>query len=426
MDNRISALRAFLDASHSVYHAAEYLAKTLEEAGYTRLAEKDAWKLVPGGKYYLTRGGTAVIAFRIPGDTPTGFMLSASHSDRPTFKIKENCELTGKYTRMATEKYGGMLMAPWLDRPLSVAGRVMVATENGVKAKLIDIDRDLLMIPNVAIHMNRQANEGYKWNPAVDTLPLIGGKDAAGKFARLLEAEAGGEILGHDLYLYIRQKSTVWGVEEEYISSAALDDLECAWGCTQGFLKAKDSTAIPVLCVFDSEEVGSSSVQGAASNLLVDILNRICDCLWQDLSQMLAQSFMVSADNAHAIHPNHPEYADPNNAPVVNGGVVLKFNASQRYCTDGVAAAVFRSVCGKAGVPVQTYCNRADIPGGSTLGNISLGHVSIPTADIGLPQLAMHSCYETAGVRDALWLEDAMEAFYGAALENTGEGYIIR
>ena len=215
-------------------------------------------------------------------------------------------------------------------------------------------------------------------------------------------------------------------MEEEYISSAALDDLECAWGCTQGFLKAKESAAIPVLCVFDSEEVGSSSVQGAASNLLEDTLQRICCSLGLELPRMLAQSFMVSADNAHAIHPNHPEYADPNNAPVVTGGVVLKFNASQRYCTDGVAAAIFRSVCAKADVPVQTYCNRADIPGGSTLGNISLGHVSIPTADIGLPQLAMHSCYETAGVKDALWLEDAMAAYYGVALENTGEGYIIR
>ena len=421
MDNRISALRDFLDAAHSVYHAAAYLAKTLDGAGYTRLAEKDAWDLVPGGKYYLVRGGTAVMAFRIPLGVPSGFMLSASHSDRPTFKVKENCELTGKYTRMTTEKYGGMLMAPWLDRPLSVAGRVMVATENGVQAKLIDIDRDLLLIPNVAIHMNRQANDGYKWNPAVDTLPLLGGKDAAGKFAKLLEDEAGGEVLGHDLYLYIRQKAAVWGVDEEYISSAALDDLECAWGCTKGFLKAKDSAAVPVLCVFDSEEVGSSSVQGAASNLLEDTLSRICAALGLELPRMLAQSFMVSADNAHAIHPNHPEYADPNNAPVVNGGVVLKFNASQRYCTDGVAAAVFRSVCAKVNVPVQTYCNRADIPGGSTLGNISLGHVSIPTADIGLPQLAMHSCYETAGVRDALWLEDAMAAYYGAALECRGD-----
>ncbi len=426
MDNRIQALVDFLDASHSVYHAVAYLAKILEDRGYVQLAEKDSWKLVPGGKYYLTRGGTAVLAFRIPAEKPTGFMMSASHADRPTFKVKENGELEGKYTRLATEKYGGMLMASWLDRPLSIAGRVLLETENGVESKLLDIDRDLLLIPNVAIHMNRQANEGYKWNPAVDTLPLLGGKDAKGKLPALLEETAGGKILGHDLYLYIRQKASIWGIEQEYISSAALDDLECVWGCTQGFLRAGESGAIPVLCVFDSEEVGSASVQGAASKLLEDTLGRICDGLKLDLRQMLAQSFMVSADNAHAVHPNHPEYADANHAPVVNGGVVLKFNANQRYCTDGVSAAIFRKVCGKAGVPVQSYCNRADIPGGSTLGNISLSHVSVPTADIGLPQLAMHSCYETAGVQDALWLEEAMEGFYSAALETTMCGYILK
>jgi len=423
MDNRISALAAYLDASHSVYHAVAGLTAELERNGYTRLAEKDSWELEAGGKYYLTRGGTAVIAFRIPREEPTGFMMSASHADRPTFKVKENPELTGKYTRLSTERYGGMLVAPWLDRPLSIAGRVMVETEDGAEARLVDIDRDLLMIPNVAIHMNRQANEGYKWNVAVDTLPLAGGKDAAGKLEKLLEEAAGGKILGHDLYLYIRQKASIWGVDEEYISAAALDDLACAWCCAQGFLKASGSTAIPVLCVFDSEEVGSASVQGAASDLLESVLRRICAARDLDLVRLLSQSFMVSADNGHAIHPNHPEFADPNNAPVVNGGVVLKFNASQRYCTDGLSASVFRKACARAGVSVQTYCNRADIPGGSTLGNISLAHVSVPTADIGLPQLAMHSCYETAGVRDAADLEKAMEGFYSAALCRTEDSW---
>ena len=425
MDKRTKALMTFLDASHSVYHAAAYLTKTLENAGYVRLSEGEKWDLLPGGKYYLVRGGTAVMAFRIPTGSPKGFLLSASHSDRPTFKIKENGELSGNYTRLATEKYGGMLMAPWLDRPLSVAGRVMVETDDGVKSVLIDIDRDLLLIPNVAIHMNRSANDGYKWNPAVDTLPLLGGKDARGKLQKLLEKAAGGKILGHDLYLYIRQKATVWGVEKEYISAAALDDLQCAWCCTQGFLNAKKSESIPVLCVFDSEEVGSSSVQGAASNLLESTLCRICAALGLAPEQMLAQSFMISADNAHAVHPNHPEYADAANAPVVNGGVVLKFNANQRYCTDGVSAAIFRKVCAMADVPVQTYCNRADVPGGSTLGNISLAHVSVPTADIGLPQLAMHSCYETAGVQDALSLEQAMTAYYGLTLAVSEDDYSL-
>ena len=425
MDSRTKSLCDFLNAAHSVYHAQAYLAETLENAGYTRLYEQDEWALAPGGKYFLTRGGSALVAFRVPQGSPKGFLMSASHSDRPTFKVKENFELAAAYTRMAVERYGGMLISPWLDRPLSIAGRVTVETEAGVETKLLDIDRDLLLIPNVAIHMNRQANEGYKWNPAVDTLPLIGGAGAAGKLPALLEMEAGGKILGHDLYLYIRQKASVWGVDEEYISYAARDDLECAWGCTQVFLQGRDSASIPVLCDFDSEEVGSVSPQGAGSSLLEDTLGRICDGLKLNRGRMLAQSFLVSADNAHAIHPNHPEYADPGNAPVMGGGLVIKYNANLSYCTDSVSAAVFRKICGRAGVKVQTYHNRADLPGGSTLGRISLAHVSVPTVDIGLAQLAMHSCYETAAVSDAIDLETAMTAYYGSTLEATESGFSI-
>ena len=421
MNKTTKELKRFLDTAHSVYHAVAALTEQLEKEGYTRLCEQQTWQLVPGGKYYLTRGGTALLAFRIPKGEPTGFLFSASHSDRPTFKLKENGELGGRYTRVAVEKYGGMLMAPWLDRPLSLAGRVQVETETGAESVLVDIDRDLLLIPNVAIHMNRSANEGYKWNPAVDMLPLLGGEDAKGKLEKLLEEAAGGKILGHDLYLYVRQPASVWGLEEEFISAPALDDLMCAWGCTQGFLKAKESTCVPVLCVFDSEEVGSSSVQGAASRLLQTTVDRICAAMSWDAQQLLSSSFMLSADNAHAVHPNHPEFADPNNAPVVNGGLVLKFNANLRYTTDGFSAAVVRKVCQKAGVPVQTYCNRADLPGGSTLGCISLSQVSVPSADIGLAQLAMHSCYETAGTKDAVCLEKALAAYYSSALVVEGD-----
>ena len=422
MDKRIKGLMEYLDASHSVFHAVEGLRKILEEAGYIRLQESSKWELLPGGKYYMTRGGASIMAFRIPKGTPKGFLMSASHADRPTFKVKENGELCGKYTRLAVERYGGMLMAPWLDRPLSIAGRVLVETDKGMETKLIDIDRDLLLIPNVAIHMNRKANDGYSWNPAVDLLPLMGGSEAKGKLNALLEDAAGGKLLGHDLFLYVRQKASVWGLEEEFLSSAALDDLECAYCCTEGFLKAADSAAVPVLCVFDSEEVGSSSVQGAASDLLENLLARICKACDWNLMEMLASSFMVSADNAHAVHPNHPEFADATNAPVVNGGVVLKFNANQRYCTDGVSGAIFRKACEKADVPVQSYYNRADLPGGSTLGNISLCHVSVPTADIGLPQLAMHSCYETAGVKDAEYLMAAMASYYSQAITCPADG----
>ena len=426
MDNRIKALCAFLNAAHSVYHAQDYLVQTLKNAGYIHLFEHEDWKLQPGGKYYVSRGGTSVIAFRIPEGMPKGFLMSASHSDRPSFKVKENFELSGAYTRMAVERYGGQLLFTWLDRPLSVAGRVTVETEDGVQTKLVDIDKDLLMIPNVAIHMNRQVNDGYKWNPAVDMLPLVGSKETAGKLEKLLEEMAGGKILGHDLYLYVRQQASVWGLDDEYISSQALDDLECAWGCTQGFLNAKDSGSVPVLCVFDSEEVGSGSVQGAASVLLPDVLRRICQNRNWNMDQMLAQSFMISADNAHAMHPNHPELSDPTNAPIMGKGIVLKHNANLSYCTDGVSAAIFRKVCSKAGVQVQSYYNRADIPGGSTLGRISLGKVSVPTADIGLPQLAMHSSYETAAVADAIALEEAMAVYYGSTLEAAENGYSLK
>ena len=417
MDIRTKALMDFLDGAHSVFHAVAGLEKVLAENGYVCLQEQAAWELIPGGKYYVTRGGSAVIAFRVPEGEWSGFLMSASHADRPTFKLKENGEQLGAYTRLLVERYGGMLMAPWFDRPLSIAGRVLVETEEGIESKLVDIDRDLLMIPNVAIHMNRKANEGYAYNPAVDLLPLLGGKEAKGKLNALLEQEAGGKILGHDLYLYVREKARVWGVEDEYLSAQALDDLECAWCCAQGFLKAEPNRSMPVLCVFDSEEVGSSSLQGAASNLLESVLQRICGSLQMDYPRALAGSMMVSADNAHAIHPNHPEYADAANAPVLGSGIVIKYNANQRYTTDGVTAALFRKVCQQADVPVQTYYNRADLPGGSTLGNISLSHVSVPSVDIGLPQLAMHSCYETAAVKDALFLEAAMAEYYSCTLE---------
>ncbi len=426
MDARIDALRSFLDSAHSVYHAVAGLEAQLRQAGYTCLSEAGSWELAPGGKYYLTRNGSAILAFRIPQGSPSGFMISASHSDRPTFKVKENPELKGPYVRLAVERYGGMLMAPWLDRPLSVAGRAIVETEAGLESRLVDLDRDLLMIPNVAIHMNRKANDGYTYNPAVDTIPLLGTKDAAGKFQQLLEEAAGGRVLGHDLFLYVRQKSCVWGLEEEFISAPALDDLQCAWGCTQGFLNAGESSSIPVLCVFDNEEVGSSSLQGAASDFLASALLRICQSRSWDLKQLLAQSFLVSADNAHALHPNHPEFADPNNAPIPGSGVVVKFNASQRYTSDGLSAAIFRKICADAHVPTQTYCNRADIAGGSTLGNISLHQVSVPSVDIGLAQLAMHSCYETAGVQDSIHLENALAAFYGSALHISERGITVR
>lgn len=415
-------LREFLDGCKSMYHTVSCVSAMLEKGGYVRIRETQSWDLRPGGKYYVTRGDSSIIAFRIPEGEAKGYMMSASHTDRPTFKVKEYPELKGIYTRLATEVYGGALLAPWFDRPLSVAGRVMVETERGIEPRLVDMDRDILLIPSVAIHMKREQNKGWEINPAVDTIPLMGSEAAAGKLWPALEEQAGGKILGHDLYLYLRQKAVVWGLEEEYISSAGLDDLMCVWGCTRGLVDAGDSGCVSVLCVFDTEEVGSSSVQGAASTFLADTLERVSGCLGADHKRMLGNSFMVSADNGHAIHPNHPEYADPNNAPRINGGVVVKFNAAWRYSTDGISAALFRKICRRAEVPVQNYCNRADVPGGATLGHISLHQVSIPTVDLGLAQLAMHSCYETAGVKDGAYLARAMTEYYSSTLTVTDDG----
>ena len=415
-------LKEFLDRSPSRYHAVANVRQMLLTAGYEQLGEAEQWALQPGKGYFVVRGGSALMAFRIPEGAPTGFMMSASHSDRPTFKVKENGELTGTYTRLATEKYGGAIISTWLDRPLSIAGRVFVETQEGMESCLVNIDKDLLLIPNVAIHMNRKINEGYAWNPAVDTLPLVGGKEASGKLQSLLEEAAGGKIISHDLYLYLRQTARIWGIDDEFISAQAIDDLACVFGCTQGFLQAKPGSNVPVLCIFDGEEVGSATVQGADSEFLESVLGRICCSRGWDLKCLLSQSVMISADNGHALHPNHPEYADAANAPVVNGGVVLKFNAAQKYTTDGISAGIFRTVCKKAGVKVQNYYNRADLPGGSTLGNISLSHISVPTADIGLPQLAMHSVMETAGVQDVRDLVAAMTVYYESAVETDGAG----
>lgn len=427
LEQTIRDLMQYLDMAHSSYHAVRGLKDLLEENGYRPLYESSRWELLPGGKYYVTRGDNSLVAFRIPVTEPAGFMLTASHCDRPGFKVKENADLTGKYTRLSVERYGGLLIAPWLDRPLSVAGRALVQTQEGLKSVLVDIDRDLLLIPSVAIHMNRQANEGYTWDPKTDVLPLLGGAGMEGKLDALLHRAAGGSVLGHDLYLYVRENAKLWGVEEEYLSAQALDDLACAWGCAQGFVRARESEAINVLCVFDGEEVGSMTSQGAGSDLLKTVLGRICAALQVDMDQLLAQSLMVSADNAHAMHPNHPELADANNAPLVGGGPVLKFNANMRYTTDGVTAALMRQVAHAAGVPLQTYCNRADMPGGSTLGNVSLGQVSVLSADLGLPQLAMHSCYETCGVQDVLDWVELMSSFYSCSLEVPRDGvYTLR
>lgn len=410
-------LLTFIDQSPSPFHAVDTLAKTLSAAGYTRLSESSPWHLAPGGKYFVTRNGSSLLAFRIPRADFTGFLFSASHSDAPTFRVKENAEMEGPdgYLRLNTEGYGGMLCAPWLDRPLTVAGRALVQKGDTIETRLVYVDRDLLMIPNVAIHMNREANNGYKYDLKCDMVPLLGLGKSKGAFkAAVAQAAdcAPADILGWDLVLAPRQKGLIWGMENEFISSPRLDDLQCAYGCFQGFLTAADSDSVPVFALLDNEEVGSRTKQGADSTFLSDLVDRICAALGRDRATAVANSFLVSADNAHAVHPNHPEYADPTHRPAMNNGLVIKHGS--RYATDGAAQAVFAALCRKAGVPVQQFFNRSDLAGGGTLGNIANAHVSMNTVDIGLPQLAMHSCFETAGVKDTDYLIQAMAAYYSA------------
>lgn len=415
-------LLAFIKDSPTCYHVTENIAAKLRENGYALLSERERWSLVPGGKYFVQRNGSSTIAFRVPKEITGGFAMAAAHSDSPTFRLKEHPDRRGAhYVQLSTEKYGGMLMSTWFDRPLSVAGRVFVREGDRITQKLVDVDRDLLVIPNVAIHMNRTANDGMKYQANIDTLPLLGGKDSAGILSIVADAAGvkAGEILGSDLYLYCRGEGTLLGAAEEYIFTPKLDDLECACGCLAGFLAADEGGNLPVCCVFDNEEVGSGTRQGAASTFLRDTLRRIALSLGrdeQDFQAMLARSFLVSADNAHAQHPNHPEYADPDNCPFMNEGIVIKFNAGGSYATDGHSCAVFRDVCARADVPTQVMSNRSDLRGGSTLGHLADTFVPVSTVDIGLAQLAMHSAWETAGVKDYAFLVRAMTAYFGAAL----------
>ena len=439
-------LKKFLDESPVGLYAAANIRGMLLENGYTECQEGSEWKLVPGGRYFVMRNGSAVIAFQIPKEESwAGFQIAASHLDSPTFRIKSNAEIVveNRYVTLNVEKYGGMLLAPWLDRPLSAAGRVLVRTESGIETRLVNIDRDLMIIPNVAIHMNREMNNGYKWDMKQDLRPLLAGvqapeaavsaadrsaEDIGTIFRRLVAEEAGvspEDVLDTDLYLYNREKASVIGLNGEFISSGRLDDLQCAFGTLKGFLAARQGKSIAVYCAFDNEEVGSMTKQGADSSFLRCTLERISTALGRSRGEFMASlssSFMISADNAHAVHPNHPELEDPSHRPVPNGGIVIKYSANQKYTTDAVSGAVMKEICRKAGVPVQIFYNRSDLAGGSTLGNISTTQLSINTVDIGLAQLAMHSAYETAGVMDTEYLARVSAVFFSGAVTGTGDG----
>lgn len=407
-------LSEFISLSPTPFHAVDTAKKILKEQGFKELKESENLKPVPGGKYFITRNLSSLIAVKIPEGDFGGFMISAAHSDSPAFKVKENSEMSdGNYVRISSERYGGMLCSTWLDRPLSVAGRIIVKTEKGIESRLVDLKEPVAIMPNVAIHMNRNANSGAVYDFAADMIPLMrlaGG----GQTLKSRIAENGGvgenDLLSWDLILYNPEKPVIWG---DFITSPRLDDLQCAYASLAAFIKSENKKSAAVYALFDNEEVGSETKQGAASTFLFDTLSRIAG---DGLRQKLASSMLASCDNAHAIHPNHPEYSDKNHTVKMNGGVVIKYNANQKYTSDGVSTALFALMCQKAGVKVQYYANRPDMAGGSTLGNILNTQVSLNAVDIGIAQLAMHSALETAGRDDTDSMIAALTEFFSSGI----------
>lgn len=417
-----SGLVEFLRACPTAFHTAAEVCRRLDEAGFTRLAEGDAWGMEPGGSYYTTRNGSSVVALRVGSALDSyHFQMTAAHGDSPSYKVKAVPELEGPdgYLRLDVEAYGGALDHTWLDRPLGLAGRVMVASGDRVESRLVHLDRDLCLIPSLAIHFDRARGLSPQLSRAADMFPVLSaGELGRGALERMVAEAAGADpadVLGHDLFLVVRDRPRVWGERGEFVSGGHLDDLQCAYAALEAFLAARNSHDVSVYACFDNEEVGSGTKQGARSTLLSDVLRRTSAALGRGQEEhlrALAGSMLVSCDNAHAVHPAHPEEHDPANRCRLNGGLVIKEAANQHYCTDAFSRAVLAGILRHAGVPYQVFANRSDKAGGSTLGNLSNAQVSVHAVDVGFPQLAMHSAYETAGARDTELGIRGLRAFY--------------
>lgn len=418
----------FLYDSPTAFHAVANVKSTLEDNGFVEVKEADKWSLEKGGKYYTTKNDSALIAFTVGNGEveENGFKIVGAHTDSPTFRIKPNSEMISEnnYVKLNTEVYGGLIRSTWMDRPLSVAGRVVVKGENPLYpvSKLVNIKKPILIIPSLAIHMNREANSGCELNPQKDTLPLLAmvteklekGNALLNTVAKELEV-AREEIIDFDLFLYEFEKGSIVGLNDEFISAGRLDDLQMVHAGIEALIQAPVTSGVNVMVCFDNEEVGSSTKQGADSDMLANVLERIVLCLGkgrEDFFRALGKSFIVSGDNAHAVHPNSPEKADPTNRPIINAGPVIKINANCAYTSDSDSSAVYELICKEAGVPVQKFVNRSDVRGGSTIGPISSTHLNIRSVDIGNPTLAMHSIRELAGVADHTYVTKSFVKFF--------------
>lgn len=413
----------FIKNSPTAFHAVANVRQTLTENGYEELFESDTWKIENGKSYFVVRGGSSVIAFSVPEKTYCGIMACAVHTDSPSFKIKSNPEVGGGsgLLRLNVEGYGGMNRESWFDRPLSVAGRV-ITEKNGVIAEhLADIGRNVCVIPSLAVHMGKARSE-ERVNIQTEMLPIFACEGGKIDFMDLIAESVGvgrGEISDFDLFLYNAEDGTVFGAENEFFASPRIDNLENVYLALKGLVRSQKTDMLKLYAAFDNEETGSLTNNGAESTFFSDTLERINAAMGISRAEYLsklASSFLLSADNAHAAHPNYMNKSDITNKSELNGGIVIKYNASGRYTTDSVSAAVVKKLCADCGVPFREYHNRSDIAGGSTLGNLMNRHISVNGADIGLAQLAMHSAYETAGVKDLEYMKIFMEEFYSTSV----------
>lgn len=422
MTSETKSLFEFIESCPDPYHASKTVCERLSGAGYTEITEYGNTSEI--GKYYVRRGN-AVIAFRIPED-PTGFMITASHSDSPGFRLKPSGDKSsGEYTVLTVERYGGMLHSSWLDRLLELSGRAMVRKEDGICSRLFRSNAPAAVIPSVAIHLNRKANTDFTLDAARDLVPLFGKNgDSIKEYIAELCGVPTEDVVSFDGVLSCGDKPFTFGKDGKFIASPRLDDLMCAHTMLEGFLAADESTSVPVYCLYDGEEIGSRIRDGAGSDLLPTVLRMIAGDE-KTYRRMLENSVLISADNAHAVHPNRPELSDSNGVKL-NGGVVVKRSASRSYMTEGDSDALVCEICHRADVPVQHFSNRSDLPGGSTLGAIAVTGLPVMCADIGAPQLAMHSAVETAGEVDAAYMTAFAKEFYSSAVDVTADGIGIK
>ena len=418
----------FLYDSPSACHGVKATQKILDENGFIEIKETDKWDLQAKGKYYVIKNDSALIAFEVgTGDIEeAGLRLIGAHTDVPGFRIKPNPQMIseGKYVKLNTEVYGGPILHTWFDRPLSIAGKVSLKGASPLKpeTRLVNINKPLLIIPSLAIHMNREVNEGFKINRQVDTLPLLGLiNDKLEKEDYLMnilaeELQVNKEdILNFELGLYEYEKGMLIGMNEELISSGRFDDLWMVYAGIKALVDSRENAATKVMICIDNEEIGSLTAEGANSTLLNNILERIALGLGKDRERYyrtLANSIMISADLAHAVHPNLGDKHDPTNRPVLEGGPVLKIAASGSYSTDSFNGAVFAGICEAAGVPFQKFVNRSDVRGGTTIGPVTAANLTIPVIDMGAPVLGMHSIRELASVKDNYYTVKAFTEFF--------------